>query len=547
MPRPKRTKVASTVPQPRVTVPSPISARHLPRQPSSSSTKEIRETQNEKDEAKSVEKPDHNDDDIRGMPRPTHAISVKSQQRGRRRAVVRKQPDETQKRALDELIKRKEEASKGQSALQTEAASRQPLTATRSNLVPQRATSSNLMKVTSPARGRGSTKRLSMGMASDRDATPPAYDPDDDLYALSPGGEISLAKIQAENFDDTSRSKITKAPASALRVRSTPAAEASILALANFKRRPRQPSIIRQVQLASETGDRYDFDDLEPEDESTPLHLNKRRTRSSLNLQHEKSAAPATSSSRKRKFSEVQVPATQRSPLLASSPPPSPRHASSRGLSSSPTLPSRQHGLPPRPASPTLADPLSSSSAAPADDVPSARASKRRRPSHAPHAAPKTRLAAKTRASAAVSTAALQSLLPKPRRGRAARRAAPFDVPSDGDDDEPDDVRGTPAKGKGVGGGVEAVKGRRTYGKGAGRRGGSDKENESDAGLSESGGSEDDEGDGMQRRARSRTVEMRDVVLSKRMQDARRKFHEVDEWEMEFESVDLGASGSSWR
>jgi len=384
-------------------------------------------------------------------------------------------------------------------------------------------------------------------MGSYREATPPIYDPDDDLYGLSPGGEISLARIQAEILDDTSRSKITTAPASALRVRSTPAAEASILALANFKRRPRQPSIIRQVQLASETGDRYDFDDLEPEDESTPLHLNKRRTRSSLNSQHENSAAPATSSSRKRKFSEVQVAATQPSPLLASSPPPSPRPASTPGLSrsSSPALPSRAAALPARPPSPTLADPLSSSSAAP-----SIRASKRRRPSRAPAAAaaaapPKTRLAAKARA-AAVSTAALQSLLPKPRRRGRARAASPFAVPSDGDGDAAAE-RETPVKGKGAGGGVEALRARRTYG----RRGGSDKENESDARLEESeDGGDDDDDDGVgwaPRRARSRTVEMSDAVLSKQMQNARKKFREVDEWEMEFESVDLGVSGSSWR
>ena len=174
-----------------------------------------------------------------------------------------------------------------------------------------------------------------------------------------------------------------------------------------------------------------------------------------------------------------------------------------------------------------------------------------------------------------MSTAALQSLLPKPRRhhlqgprAAALRAKSAFDLPSDGSDGGAVDVEGervalrerkagsaaaarrrgrvgAPAKGQSVG--VEAVKGRRTYGRGGGR-GGEEKENESDAVLSDSEEeSEAGEEDGAVHRARSRTREMRDVVLSKEMEAAKSKFRQVDEWEMEFECVDLGVSGSSWR
>jgi hypothetical protein len=40
---------------------------------------------------------------------------------------------------------------------------------------------------------------------------------------------------------------------------------------------------------------------------------------------------------------------------------------------------------------------------------------------------------------------------------------------------------------------------------------------------------------------------IKDVAASKELEAARRKFAEVDEWEMEFESVDIGGTGSSWR
>jgi hypothetical protein len=44
-----------------------------------------------------------------------------------------------------------------------------------------------------------------------------------------------------------------------------------------------------------------------------------------------------------------------------------------------------------------------------------------------------------------------------------------------------------------------------------------------------------------------RSKRIKDVAASKELEMARKKFAEVDEWEMEFESVDMGGTGSSWR
>lgn len=89
-----------------------------------------------------------------------------------------------------------------------------------------------------------------------------------------------------------------------------------------------------------------------------------------------------------------------------------------------------------------------------------------------------------------------------------------------------------------------AAKGRKTYG--SRRRNEEDKENDSDAAISD-GGEESEDEEMRVRRARSRTKELRDVATSKELEAARKKFAEVDEWEMDFESVDMGGSSNSWR
>ena len=84
--------------------------------------------------------------------------------------------------------------------------------------------------------------------------------------------------------------------------------------------------------------------------------------------------------------------------------------------------------------------------------------------------------------------------------------------------------------------------GKRTYG----RRGEEDKENDgSVAGLAD-GESEDSDGVGcVNEMGRSKGI--KDVAMSKELEAARKKFAEIDDWEMEFESVDVGGTSSPWR
>ncbi|KAL1393135.1 hypothetical protein HDK64DRAFT_259437 [Phyllosticta capitalensis] len=107
-------------------------------------------------------------------------------------------------------------------------------------------------------------------------------------------------------------------------------AENSVLALSKFKRRPRQPSILRMVGATSDVENNdndnddtedltlnYSLGDFEPDHESTPLHLQKGRK--SMGGESE----ARTSSSRKRKFQELEFEHNEGSEIQvpASSPP----------------------------------------------------------------------------------------------------------------------------------------------------------------------------------------------------------------------------------
>ncbi|KAL9031427.1 MAG: hypothetical protein Q9196_000530 [Gyalolechia fulgens] len=112
------------------------------------------------------------------------------------------------------------------------------------------------------------------------------------------------------------------------RPRAPPARETSILAIENFKLRPRQPSLLQIAQAHTAARDsEFDdtFDEFNPDDESTPLHQSKN------GLQHGPSSASSSrqSSSRKRKLSspEIQVPSSQ------------PPFSSHRSSSPGPSLP----------------------------------------------------------------------------------------------------------------------------------------------------------------------------------------------------------------
>ncbi|PSS28431.1 hypothetical protein M430DRAFT_32803 [Amorphotheca resinae ATCC 22711] len=89
-----------------------------------------------------------------------------------------------------------------------------------------------------------------------------------------------------------------------------PAQVGSALRTGNFSRREREPSILRTAQKTQQWRGEYDGedeDDFNPEDESTPLNLSKTRAMTT-------SSAVSSSNPRKRKLSAVQVP--QSSPTL---------------------------------------------------------------------------------------------------------------------------------------------------------------------------------------------------------------------------------------
>ena len=118
-------------------------------------------------------------------------------------------------------------------------------------------------------------------------------------------------------------------PSSVLRPQGTPAAETSILALKNFKRRPRQPSMLAMVQqrtaasarpsavhvAADEDPSVFDLekadseeeneDDFAPEAEGTPLHVSKAKRRVSASA-HKQDARPLPSADKKRDSAQAQ-------------------------------------------------------------------------------------------------------------------------------------------------------------------------------------------------------------------------------------------------
>lgn len=402
----------------------------------------------------------------------------------------------------------------------------------------------------------------------------------------------------------------TTNPQSALKTQGTPAIDTSILALANFKRRPRQPSILRMVQQTSDNEE--DFDDFNPDDESTPLNFHKyvEQEGGGKGTGRRSSTSTQTSGSRKRKLSspDIQVP--------RSSPPAMPSPTEGRGGSISPSEPSslpehiaetqegnvqEEQQQEPEIWSETMAPPKSSSS------LPNSPIMTKACKSHGEKmdrqtSSRKTRQAkdednqgdedsvesdaesvtVKRHRNAAprkpsrppnLSTAKLQSLLPRRRCHARSRAIDQFDIPSSDDIETsipaPDEdelqfpasrrtttarrtdsartpvkkgsreakktvsqtsaKKATPAKTMPTAKGVT-----RTYGN---HRVASDKENESTF-IHHELSEEDDEP----------TEIIIDHVKSAELAAAAKKFAEVDQWEMEFESVDIGGESSSpWR
>lgn len=389
----------------------------------------------------------------------------------------------------------------------------------------------------------------------DRAHTPDAgLSTDSDLYGLSPSGEISREKIVA------SRRASVMRPQSAIKAISTPAVETSILALNKFKRRTRQPSMIRLMQESSMLGGADDFlDDFDPEDESTPLHT----------IRKENAYLLPSSGSRKRKLNEHDQPVTSDS-FLSSPPASSPIVATNnlpREFVASIERDDEQY-------SDTMAPPMSSSS----DASPLPNRTTKPLPAKSKPVGDNTK---RRKKAAGLATDVLQSYLPRARRGRRKTVKETYDIPSSSslpvDDDPIDseselsepDIPSSPPKRRATASKkttaqktkapstrqapknllaerdpVQAnskvprqslaitgsAKPKRTY---SARQTQEDKENETSYLLVA------DEAD-------SSTI-IENLSKTVEMQKMQQKFADVDDWEMEFESVDMGGTSSPWR
>jgi hypothetical protein len=421
---------------------------------------------------------------------------------------------------------------------------------------------------------RSSATKSSPAVAQKQTGTPVQTD-NLDLYEegdTSGYGDLTFSSLNSESPAHGTR------PPSAVKVGATPAHETSILALANFKRRPRQPSLLRMVQQTTdvedndESGlsntDNLDFDDFVPQDESTPI--NKQRTTTEKEGANDSGAHLSSSGSRgrKRKLTPVvQVP--------RSSPPYDPPSGadvvSPRSLS--PSLPdvlsSREEVIEQTQEdseilSQTLAPPMSSS---PVHEVsepkPAPEQTRSRRGGRAgkqmtynedsaeeTETPAKQRRNAKIKAQTGISTAQLKSLLPR-RRNRVRARDE-YDLTSSEDvtqfDSDQDELqmpsrraRQRPGAGKATSPKATkkttrgkkttvptkaANKASRTYGR---RRVLSDKENDETTESVEE------------------VTEPSAVEVSDKLAAIRKKFEEIDDFELEFATVDDVTSSSPYR
>lgn len=309
----------------------------------------------------------------------------------------------------------------------------------------------------------------------------------DAALAAQGGGQIQVPSSQPTKptedarpptrENDTPATSSTQALLSKTRLQEqgTPAMESSVLAIAKFKRRPRQPSILQLVQQqdtrAEERDDDEGLDDFLPDDESTPFLISRTKlqgqdtpTSSSPSSQQ----LPTLNHSRKRKLTppDIQVPRSQSVVDRPTTP-----TVQDLGISDSysipgdePELPTRQlsHAQSPQLHSDTLAPPQSSSPSRPsprhkratrnrpaAKSLPRSRASRKNpvpksavipasdpeepqseaseNPSPAQPSRKRNVLAPKT-----LSTATLQNMLP--RRRHRPKHAGEFDIPSSGDE-----------------------------------------------------------------------------------------------------------------
>ena len=369
--------------------------------------------------------------------------------------------------------------------------------------------------------------------------------------------------------------------------------------LADFKRRPRQPSLLAMVQAkhqqqAEEESNSDDsLNDFQPEDESTPFAASKSQpvkphstpSARTSSLQH-------SSGSRKRKHAsiepEIQVPASQPSslpvqndtelnqydiPADEDAPEPSLPVIQSTQLTSqlapSTLAPPQSSSAPPDPlpkARPSRSNPTSKKPD-PATSAKTKKAATRIQPSRAlsppqspqssPSSHPSPVRKTKTSPLKPLTTATLQNLLPRRRVRAAAKEASAFDIPSSSDvelssDQDELSLRRAPkthhAKKK-----KNAVakatplknnsKGRlsTTYSRKKVVEVSSDRDDEEEAG----GNDENGEIDLGTKKNAGRAVYGKDGAAVKgEMRRLAQKFREVDEWALEIEDV-TPHSGSS--
>jgi hypothetical protein len=384
----------------------------------------------------------------------------------------------------------------------------------------------------------------------------------------------------------------------------TPVNPGSALRTGLFRRRARQPSILgtpshnpsrdlpAEASDQDEQGEEDEEDDFNPEDESTPLNLPKSKpldgspqSTSPLNSRKRKLSSPSASNS------SAALPPLEKSPSSALSPPPAssplstrwqtpeimssthapPHSSSSLRLSLTPPRRTRAtSGIPSERTPTTRRQP--SRALAMDDDLPSSPPSLTHSPDNRPAVKkpagkPKGKPAAKPEP-ASLSTAQLQLLLPR-RRRRAARDAYEIgssddEVDAESDEDELSHLAAAPSrsnrqtagarklvtklqsaikgKGKAVAA-AQAAAAKRTYGS---RRAAapslSDKENgENSAEISEAEVDPDDSLAPVQDSVEDSSV--LEERLGKELKIAKRKFEDVDQWEMEFE--DMTANSSS--
>lgn len=234
-------------------------------------------------------------------------------------------------------------------------------------------------------------------------------------------------------------------------IEATPRRAPSVLEASNFKRRPRQPSLLRiiQAQANHQSEDEDDSDNFEPDDASTPFlkSVSQSRPFTSPSSPAVQSAQTSSSKKRKRISPEVHVPMSSPVETVAVASP-------SRSLTSEPepeeeeihTIPSSNPNPDPEPALPflrhqpincsppildsdTLAPPLSSSPA----PSPLPKVAKFKPISGNPPSSPSpppSLQPTRSRELKPLSTASLQNLLPRRRlRFNPPRHGDAFDLP----------------------------------------------------------------------------------------------------------------------